>query len=143
MIMTAIGIDYGTARIGVARQVPGTNLVVPLAVVSPSEFDQIFLNWIVEYAVTEVYVGLPITLAGETGVAAQGIQAWVEQQQANYPDLSWVLIDERLTSSMASKAMTQAGISAKEQRGKLDSQAAVLILEQALDRKRRRDEEVN
>lgn len=141
--MTAIGIDYGTARIGVARQVPGTNLVVPLAVVSPSEFDQIFLNWIVEYAVTEVYVGLPITLAGETGVAAQGIQAWVEQQQANYPDLSWVLIDERLTSSMASKAMTQAGISAKEQRGKLDSQAAVLILEQALDRKRRRDEEVN
>ena len=141
--MTAIGIDYGTARIGVARQVPGTNLVVPLAVVSPSEFDQIFSNWLIEYAVTEVYVGLPITLAGETGVAAQGIQAWVEQQQANYPELSWVLIDERLTSSMASKAMTQAGISAKEQRGKLDSQAAVFILEQALDRKRRRDEEAD
>ncbi|MFZ9283135.1 MAG: Holliday junction resolvase RuvX [Candidatus Nanopelagicales bacterium] len=141
--MTAIGIDYGTARIGVARQVPGTNLVVPLAVVSPSEFDQIFSNWLIEYAVTEVYVGLPITLAGETGVAAQGIQAWVEQQQANYPDLSWVLIDERLTSSMASKAMTQAGISAKEQRGKLDSQAAVFILEQALDRKRQRDEEAD
>lgn len=141
--MTAIGIDYGTARIGVARQVPGTNLVVPLAVVSPSEFDQIFSNWLIEFAVTEVYVGLPITLAGETGVAAQGIQAWVEQQQANYPDLSWVLIDERLTSSMASKAMTQAGISAKEQRGKLDSQAAVFILEQALDRKRQRDEEAD
>lgn len=141
--MTAIGIDYGTARIGVARQVPGTNLVVPLAVISPSEFDQIFSNWLIEYAVTEVYVGLPITLAGETGVAAQGIQAWVEQQQANYPDLSWVLIDERLTSSMASKAMTQAGISAKEQRGKLDSQAAVFILEQALDRKRQRDEEAD
>ncbi|MFM1905703.1 MAG: hypothetical protein RIT32_499 [Actinomycetota bacterium] len=141
--MTAIGIDYGTARIGVARQVPGTNLVVPLAVVSPSEFDQFFSNWLVEYAVTEVYVGLPITLAGETGVAAQGIQAWVEQQQANYPDLSWVLIDERLTSSMASRAMAQAGISAKEQRGKLDSQAAVFILEQALDRKRQRDEEAD
>lgn len=141
--MTAIGIDYGTARIGVARQVSGTNLVVPLAVVSPSEFDQIFSNWLIEYAVTEVYVGLPITLAGETGIAAQGIQAWVEQQQANYPDLSWVLIDERLTSSMASKAMTQAGLSAKGQRGKLDSQAAVFILEQALDRKRRRDEEAD
>ena len=47
------------------------------------------------------------------------------------------MIDERLTTVSATALLTQAGISAKNQRRKIDSLSAVAILESGLARDRR------
>jgi putative Holliday junction resolvase len=46
------------------------------------------------------------------------------------------LIDERLTTSSASSSLSQAGVNAKDQRKKIDSQSAVVILESGLAKDR-------
>jgi putative Holliday junction resolvase len=46
------------------------------------------------------------------------------------------LIDERLTTSSASISLSQAGVNAKDQRKKIDSQSAVVILESGLAKDR-------
>jgi RNase H-fold protein (predicted Holliday junction resolvase) len=46
------------------------------------------------------------------------------------------MVDERLTTSSASAALSQAGVTAKDQRKRIDSQSAVLILEFGLAKDR-------
>jgi putative Holliday junction resolvase len=46
------------------------------------------------------------------------------------------LIDERLTTSSASASLSQAGVNVKDQRKKIDSQSAVVILESGLAKDR-------
>jgi putative Holliday junction resolvase len=46
------------------------------------------------------------------------------------------LIDERLTTSSASASLSQSGVNAKDQRRKIDSQSAVIILESGLAKDR-------
>jgi putative Holliday junction resolvase len=46
------------------------------------------------------------------------------------------LIDERLTTSSASSSLSQAGVNVKDQRKKIDSQSAVVILESGLAKDR-------
>lgn len=130
--MTALGIDYGAVRIGVARQIAGTNIATALATVSPDLFDDKLNDWISQYDITEVFVGLPKSLSGDDGPAARQVRTWVSAQQIKFPLLSWHLVDERLTSVSASKSLAEQGLSAKAQRGQIDEVAAVMILQQAL-----------
>jgi putative Holliday junction resolvase len=79
----------------------------------------------------EIYVGIPINLQGES---TQSTQDAVEFAQA-LEDVSQVdvrLIDERLTTSMASNQLKQIGKSQKDARSTIDQMAAIAILEFAL-----------
>ena len=130
--MTAIGVDYGAVRIGVAREVPGTNLVVPLATLSPDEFSTNLKKWIIDFDITEVFVGLPKSLSGAAGKQAVSVKQWAQEQANQFGSTSWFWIDERMTSVMAGRALADMGISSRDQRNIVDEYAAVLILEQAL-----------
>lgn len=130
--MSAIGIDYGAVRIGVARELDGTGIVVPLATVTPEAFEANFIDWLSEFEVSEVYVGLPTSLSGEAGSQAQQVQQWATALAAKYSNLSWYWIDERLTSVMAERMLSNIGKSSREQRKIVDAQAAIFILEQAI-----------
>lgn len=131
--MTALGIDFGAVRIGIARQISGTNIATALATVSPDAFDSQLHDWITQYDINEIFVGLPKSLSGKDGPAAELVRNWVLTQQTKFPSLSWHLIDERFTSVLASKSLSEQGLSAKAQRGQLDEVAAVMILQQALE----------
>lgn len=130
--MSAIGIDYGAVRIGVARELDGTGIVVPLATVTPEDFELNFIDWLTEFKVSEVYVGLPTSLSGATGSQAQQVQQWAAVLAKKYSNLSWYWIDERLTSVMAERMLSNIGKSSREQRKIVDAQAAIFILEQAI-----------
>ncbi len=131
--MTALGIDYGAVRIGVAREIPGTSLVVPIGAVAPADFNHSFATWITEFDVDIVYVGLPKSMSGAEGAAAIKVREWASTTAKTFPKQKWQLLDERLTTVAATKALHAAGKSAKQQREIVDSAAAVLILQSALE----------
>lgn len=82
-------------------------------------------------AVEEIVVGYPLTLRGETGPKARQVDRFIRELERNgYRVHRW---DERYTSQDARRALTEAGLSQRRQRGRVDMSAAVLILQSYLD----------
>jgi putative Holliday junction resolvase len=88
-----------------------------------------------EYEPVKVYVGLPLNLSGDHSESTAKAIAFSEFL-SNLITCPVELIDERLTTSSASASLSQAGISTKDQRKKIDSQSAVVILESGLAKDR-------
>jgi putative Holliday junction resolvase len=132
-----LAFDYGDVRIGVAVCDPDGILATPLdflATKDPSLKTSI-LSLYAEYEPKKIYVGLPLNLSGEHSESTTKAQAFAEliTQMVSCPV---ELIDERLTTSSAASSLSQAGVSAKDQRKKIDSQSAVIILESGLAKDR-------
>jgi putative Holliday junction resolvase len=77
-------------------------------------------------------VGVPLTLGGDEGPQARDVRARAERLSATVgvPVAYW---DERLSTAEARRAMREAGLTEREQRGALDKVAAALILQGWLD----------
>ena len=85
-----------------------------------------------EYAVETIVVGLPKNMNGTEGPScdmAKEFAAEVEKA-VDTPIVFW---DERLTSRIAENAMIEADLSRKKRKQKVDSLAAILILQNYLD----------
>lgn len=127
-----VAIDVGSVRVGVARSDPQGVLAVPEATLRRDEAlvpDLARLCEELDAAV--VYVGLPLTLAGEHGAAAADAES-VASALAAVATVPVHLVDERLTTVSAQQALREAGRSSRESRAVIDQAAAVAILEHAL-----------
>ena len=128
-----LAFDYGDVRIGVAVCDPDGILATPLEFLSTKDpaLKSSILALCNEYEPTKIYVGLPLNLSGEESEATKKASAFSDllTQLVSCPVK---LIDERLTTSSASASLSQAGVNAKDQRKKIDSQSAVIILESGL-----------
>ncbi len=128
-----LAFDYGEVRIGVAVCDPDGILATPLeflATKDPSLKSSI-LALCEEYEPTKIYVGLPLNLSGEESESTKKALAFSDLL-TRLVSCPVKLIDERLTTSSASASLSQAGLSAKDARKKIDSQSAVIILESGL-----------
>lgn len=138
---TFYGIDVGAARVGVARSVSSLLPAMPIATLKrdPEENSDIkdVLAMVEEEAVAIIYVGLPLNLQGRhtpsTDAARQWAQTLAELLVQAGHETEVRLVDERLSTVGAQRKMRQAGRSAKKQKSVIDQQAAVEILQQALD----------
>lgn len=116
----------------------GTSFAYPVETVQAGAEEQARLVALVaEYEPTVVYVGLPLTLAGERGIAAGFITDKAVQFAAAIAPVEVRLVDERMSTASASRNLGRAGRSAKKQRGVIDQAAAVEILQTALDAEER------
>lgn len=88
---------------------------------------------VIEHEVVEVVVGLPKTLAGRDGIAAETARSYAETLQARIDPVPVQLSDERLTTVTASRMLTERGVRGKRQRAVVDQAAAVEILQAWLD----------
>ena len=134
----ALGIDFGTRRIGLALSDPTGTLASPLPFLENTGVKQVvskLKQMVADQQIATIVVGLPRNMDGTYGPSAQKVQAFVTQIQ---PEISAKIItqDERLTTSQASRDLAQMGLSQKELRKKVDSSSATLILQQFLDRAR-------
>jgi putative Holliday junction resolvase len=133
--MRRLGLDIGEKRVGVAVSDPSGRVATPLKVLEASALtgEAVVLRRLVEdYAVDELVVGLPLTLAGEEGPQAARVRAEAERL-ADVVDLPLVMWDERLSSAAAARAMDEAGEDSRSRRGRLDMVAASLLLQGYLD----------
>jgi putative Holliday junction resolvase len=132
-----IAFDYGDVRIGVAVCDPDGILATPLITLQrkdPKVFDAIE-GICQEYSPVKIYVGFPVQLSGESGIAVEKVEKFVDTLREKF-SIPIDLIDERMSTVSATKRLRSAGISEKDSRSTIDQMAAVEILEQGLARDR-------
>jgi len=134
-----LGIDVGAVRVGVALSDPDGLLATPLATVARdvahgTDLDAI-AGFVAEHEVVGVVVGLPRTLAGREGPAAEAARAFAEAL-AGRLEVPIEFSDERLTTVVATRQMRESGRKGRRQRAVVDQVAAVAILQGWLDARR-------
>ncbi|MFT4008556.1 MAG: Holliday junction resolvase RuvX [Nocardioidaceae bacterium] len=134
-----VGVDAGDARIGVARSDPSGLIATPVETV-PRTTDGTDLKRLAEIAVEEgafeVIVGLPRSLSGAEGPAAAKVRDFATALAGVLPGLGVRLWDERLSTVTAESVLREQGRKGKARRAVVDQAAAVVILQNALDRER-------
>jgi putative Holliday junction resolvase len=138
-------VDVGSVRVGVALSDPGGVLATPLVTLDHDTTGGADLDRLValvdEHEVVEVVVGLPRTLAGREGPAAQAAQDYAAALTARLAsvdrpagrEVPVVLADERLTTVVATRTLSDRGVKGRKQRRVIDQAAAVGILQGYLD----------
>ena len=117
---------------GVARSDPDAIMAVPEVTLSRDKHTVERIRALVdEWSAIIVYVGLPRTLSGGDGLAAQAAREMAEHIQSAV-ECPVRLVDERLSTVEAQRALRDAGRGSKKSRSVIDQAAAVLILEHAL-----------
>ena len=133
-----LGIDVGTARVGVARCDREGLLATPVETVPRASGDPVAR--VVEIAresdAVEIVVGLPISLAGRETASTADARGFAEAV-ASASALPVRLLDERLTTVTANDALRRSGRSQRGSRSIVDQVAAVVLLQQALDVEKR------
>lgn len=126
--------DVGDVRIGVAACDPRGVLATPVETVACGRGDiQRIAEIAAERGAIEVVVGLPRSLSGEEGPAAKAARGFAHRLARYVAPCPVWLVDERLSTVSAGRAMRESGVSGREARGTIDQAAAVVILQDALD----------
>ena len=135
-----LGVDVGSVRIGVAASDPEGVLATPVTVIPRSRRSQADLDAIaalvIEREVVEVVVGLPRSMSGREGAAAESAREFALALGDRIAPVPVRLLDERLSTVQATRGMRQAGISSRKGRASVDAAAAAVILQHALDAER-------
>jgi len=116
-----MAIDWGSKRTGVAVTDSGREFVFPRPAVLPGDI-----------AVEDDFMGILIGLPAP-GKTADRIMEFAEGLTAR-TDIPILMYNEALTSSAAEGRLHDAGINSKNQKGRLDSVAALVMLEEFLGR---------
>ena len=138
-----LGLDPGDARIGVARSDPSGLLATPVETVRRGRDDLARIVALLEEEqdgdperVLEVVVGLPRSLSGGEGPAAEKVRAWARRLARAVAPVPVRLADERLTTVSAEAMLRDRGRSGAARRAVVDQAAAVVILQHVLDTER-------
>jgi putative Holliday junction resolvase len=130
-----LGLDYGTARVGVAVSDPLGLTAQPLDHIPARDRKQC-LHAIAalcrERDVGRIVLGLPRQLDGDEGLACKDARAFGERvQQAT--GLAVEYFDERMTTGAVERVLIDADVSRTRRKQKIDSMAAALLLQNYLD----------
>lgn len=130
-----LGIDFGTARIGLALSDELQMLAHPaetITVAKTADPTARVADIVREKNVERIIVGLPRHMNGEMGLSADGARAFAEKLQALLC-CKVQLWDERLSTVAAHRMLRTAGKSSRQTRGYVDQVAAQLLLQSYLD----------
>jgi len=132
-----VGVDIGEVRIGVAACDPDGLIATPVETVPADDAALERIAQIVtEHEAIEVVVGLPVSLSGREGPAAARARAYAVRLADRMHPVPVRLVDERLTTASAERALRASGRKGRSRRAVVDQAAAVEILQSALDAER-------
>ncbi len=129
-----LAIDFGTKRIGIAISDELQWTAQPFQVIERKSDDfvvETIKKIVEEQGVIKIVVGIPITLKGEIGQAADRVLNFVQkiQNKLNIPIVTW---DESLTTVEAEDVLIKADLSRRKRKKIIDKLAAALILDSYL-----------
>jgi putative holliday junction resolvase len=135
-----IGVDVGSVRVGVAASDRDGLLATPVAtlardVAGDGDLRQL-AELVLEREAVELIVGLPRSLSGAEGAAAQAARAYAERLATLSAPVPVRLVDERLSTVTAPQQLRRSGVRERPGRAVVDQAAAVVILQLALDTER-------
>ncbi len=91
-----------------------------------------------EYEVASIVIGLPVSLSGEEGSAAEKARS-LGDQVGEATDCQIVFFDERFTTVQAESALLEGGVRRRKRRETIDKVAAAVMLQGYLDAESQRD----
>jgi putative Holliday junction resolvase len=130
-----IGIDPGTRMIGIALSDVGRRLASPYGAMPRGKMADIagtILDIVRKEGVGGLVVGLPLSMDGSLGPAAQAARDWAHALQAA-TRLPVAMMDERLSSAAVNRAMIAADVTRAKRAARVDAAAASFMLQAALD----------
>ncbi|MGO2082178.1 Holliday junction resolvase RuvX [Vagococcus sp.] len=138
--MRKMGLDVGSRTVGVAVSDPLGWTAQGLEIIKINEdFEEFGLDRIGElvkdYSVTEFIVGLPKNMNNTIGPRAEASMVYGEMLKERF-NLPVVYEDERLTTVQAERMLIEQANASRAKRKKvIDKLAAVMILQNYLDKK--------
>ena len=100
-----IGIDYGSARTGLAVSDPLGIFASPMETVTSAKIIEYLQNYARTETIVRFVVGYPLNLDGRPAQAAPDVDRFLEVLKKAFPDIPVSLEDERGTSVLAHRAM--------------------------------------
>ena len=137
-----MALDVGGRRIGVALSDTTRVLASPLTTLRAEPRARALAELaklVRDYEVSEVVVGLPLTLSGEIGPQAKLVQLFAEELERAL-DMPVRQFDERLTTVAAERLMLDLGLKPEQRKARIDEVAASIILQDFLDSIREREQ---
>lgn len=133
-----IGIDYGSARVGVAVSDPLGIFASPLETVPSAKIIEYLQKYANAETIERFVVGYPLNLNGAPAQCAPDVDAFLKRLRKAFPDIPVALEDERFTSVLAHRAMIDGGMKKSDRRDKnsVDKISAAIILQGYLDKKK-------
>ena len=130
-----LGFDFGQKRIGVAQADEELAIATPLTTIDVRNREQVLaeiMRLIDAQHAVKIVVGLPKTLKGEIGPAAQKVLGDVEwlKTKLQCPCVLW---DERLSTKEVERILLEADLSRSRRKEVRDSLAAQRILQSYMD----------
>jgi putative holliday junction resolvase len=136
-----LAVDFGARRVGLAISDPSATIAQPLTVLTRRAGKrppvQAIADLAIEHDVSHIVVGLPLTLAGDESDWTREVREFGEKLGAR-AGVGVTFADERLSSVAANRAVRSLGLkkSEREQKDRVDTAAAILILQAHLDRRK-------
>jgi putative Holliday junction resolvase len=136
-VKVVLGLDVGDARIGLARGEVGSSLAFGRGFIARRTLRE-DVAAVREAAAREgaelVVVGLPKRLAGSDSPQTQKVRAFAEALEG--AGLEVAFEDERFTTKLATRGIAHSGLpkAKRQEKGRVDEVAAVLLLESYLAR---------
>jgi putative Holliday junction resolvase len=134
-----LALDWGEIRFGVARSDETQFLASPLETLTRRAGKRFpmprFLALVADAAAVGIVIGLPIDLEGNEGSSAAAARE-VAAQVATRTGLPIELVDERMTTVRALRAIQEQGGSTRGRKAEVDALAASVLLQGFLDMRR-------
>ena len=129
-----LGVDPGSRRCGIAVTDSQRTMAFPRpAMVVDDELFATLMALIDEESIDLVVVGRPVALSGSETASTEAADNFFRALGEKISPVQIVQWDERLTTYEAQKSLSDAGMKAKSHRTRVDSAAAVIMLQNYID----------
>ncbi len=132
-----MALDYGRKRVGVAVSDPQRIIATGLDTIPAHQIFAFLETYLRQEEVDVIVVGQPVRLDNSPSEAQMFTEPFVKRLRKLYPDIQLERIDERFTSSIATRAIREAGAKKKDRQRKdlVDKVSATLILQSYMEMK--------
>ncbi len=133
-----LAIDFGKARTGIAVSDPLKIVANGLTTVDTPKLEEFLRGYFSRETVDAVVVGLPRNLDGAPSDSQRYLLPALGRLRKAFPEMNFVMYDERFTSVIAHRAMLESGMKKSDRRkkGTADVMAACIILNDYIESQR-------
>lgn len=133
-----VALDYGSKRVGMAVSDPLQIIATPLDTIHSKDIIAYLKNYVTQNEVDAFIIGLPKRLDNTDTHSTKLVADFIKHLQRTFPEKPVHSVDERFTSSMATKAMIEGGMKKKDRavKGNVDKVSAAIILQSFMESRR-------
>ncbi len=135
-----LGVDFGDRRVGLAITDLNQEIAFPrdfLEYGTRKELMERIRSICLREGVSMIALGWPLKMDGGKSERTHLTEAFSHELREALPEIEVLLVDERLSTRYAVDVLRQQSVKAKNQKGKRDSLAAQMILQNYLNARKR------